>query len=222
MARRSKSEQGDTLRAIRDAGFRMFGRHGFDGVSVDMVAKAAGITKAALYWHYKGKEALYTDCLAQLHTLFQTHVFARMLKGSEPGEQLLAMFAGAVSLLRDRQIREGVAGYWLEASTAELPEARRMQKRFDDAAGRLIADIIERGIRQNTFEFDIPSGEMAQAIIATLEAIILPLRRLSPAQSIRLVATLGHSFFRAYAPHTDLPARVLALGRRGRPPGIAA
>lgn len=216
MARRSKSEQGDTLQTIRDAGFRLFGRHGFDGVSVDMVAKAASITKAALYWHYTNKEALYTDCLAQLHALFQSHVFARMLKAGEPGEQLLAMFAGAVELLRDRRIREGVAGYWLEASTAELSEARRMQKRFEDGSSRLIADIIERGIQQDRFDFDIPASEMSQAIIATLEAIILPLRRLTLPQSIRLVATLAHSFFRAYAPASDLPARVLALGSRSR------
>ncbi len=214
MARRPRAEQGDTLQAIRNAAFRLFGRHGFDGVSVDMVAKSAGITKAALYWHYRGKEALYTDCLTQLHALFQTHVFARILQEKAPDEQLLALFRGAVSLLRDRQIREGVAGYWLEASTAELPEARKLQKRFEDAAAKLIAGIIERGIKQGRFDFDIPAAEMAQAIIAILEAIILPLRRLSNAQSIRLVATLGHSFFRAYAPASDLPARVLALGRR--------
>lgn len=211
MARRPQAEQGDTLQLIRGAAFRQFGRHGYDGVSVDMVAKAAGITKAALYWHYRGKEALYTDCLRALHALFDEHIFSQVSMRAGPGEQMLGLFEGMAQLMCDRRIREGVAGYWLEASTAELGEARKIQKRFEYASARVIASVIEDGVRLGQLQFDIPPAEMAQAIIATMESIVLPLRRLSPAQSVRLVATLGHSFFRAYAPTSDLPQRVLAL-----------
>lgn len=214
MARRPQSQQGDTLRQIQESSFRLFGRHGYDGVSVDMVAKAAGITKAALYWHYPSKEALYTDCLRALHALFQEHIFSRLAARDEPDEQMLALFEGMAQLMRDRRIREGVAGYWLESSTAELAQARRAQKRFEQEAAQLVAGVIDRGVERGSLQFDTAAADMAQATISIMESIVLPLRRLSVPESVRLVSTLAHSFFLAHARDRDLSARALALDRQ--------
>ena len=49
MPRRPASEQGDTLREIREAAFNLFGRYGYDGVSVGDIAHAAKLSKGALY-----------------------------------------------------------------------------------------------------------------------------------------------------------------------------
>lgn len=37
----------------------LFNRHGFEGVSIDVVMKAAGLTRGGFYNHFKNKEALY-------------------------------------------------------------------------------------------------------------------------------------------------------------------
>jgi AcrR family transcriptional regulator len=42
---------------------RVFGRRGFHGVSMDDVAKEAGVTKPILYDHFSSKEALYLSLL---------------------------------------------------------------------------------------------------------------------------------------------------------------
>ena len=42
---------------------RVFGRKGFHGVSMDDVAKEAGVTKPILYDHFSSKEALYLSLL---------------------------------------------------------------------------------------------------------------------------------------------------------------
>lgn len=214
MARRSRAEQGDTLQDISRAAFTLFGKHGFDGVSVGMVAAQAGITKAALYWHFDNKAALYTHCLRELHTLFERHVFRPMLKETDPAEQLLLLFAGIVRLVRDPRIRGGVAGYWLEASTDKLTEARKLQGAFEAAAATLLAASIERAIAQQKMHFDIPAEQMARAVTATMESIILPLRHQSVAQSVQLVVSLGHTFFKACASDTNLPQRALQLGHK--------
>ncbi|WP_290648466.1 helix-turn-helix domain-containing protein, partial [Aquisalimonas sp.] len=52
-----------TREHVRDAAFRLFGRHGYDGVSIDTIARAVGLSKGALYWHFDGKEALFKECL---------------------------------------------------------------------------------------------------------------------------------------------------------------
>lgn len=44
--------------SLTDVALRVFAERGFDGASMDDVARAAGITKASIYHHVSGKEAL--------------------------------------------------------------------------------------------------------------------------------------------------------------------
>jgi AcrR family transcriptional regulator len=46
------------LDRLTDVALRVFAERGFDGASMDDVARAAGITKAAIYHHVSSKEAL--------------------------------------------------------------------------------------------------------------------------------------------------------------------
>jgi AcrR family transcriptional regulator len=61
------------LDSLTDVALRVFAERGFDGASMDDVARAAGITKAAIYHHAKGKEALLERGLSRaLEALFAT------------------------------------------------------------------------------------------------------------------------------------------------------
>ncbi len=44
--------------SLTDIALRVFAERGYDGASMDDVARAAGITKASIYHHVSGKEAL--------------------------------------------------------------------------------------------------------------------------------------------------------------------
>jgi AcrR family transcriptional regulator len=44
--------------ALLDVAVRVFNERGYDGTSMDDVARAAGITKASIYYHVSGKEEL--------------------------------------------------------------------------------------------------------------------------------------------------------------------
>ena len=49
----------DTRELIFAAAAASFSTHGFDGVSVDAIAAAAGVNKAMIYYHFEGKLGLY-------------------------------------------------------------------------------------------------------------------------------------------------------------------
>lgn len=49
----------DTRDLIFAAAAHAFSTHGFDGVSVDAIAQAAGVNKAMIYYHFEGKLGLY-------------------------------------------------------------------------------------------------------------------------------------------------------------------
>jgi AcrR family transcriptional regulator len=56
---------------LTDVALRVFAERGYDGASMDDVARAAGITKASIYHHVSGKEALLERGLSRaLDALF--------------------------------------------------------------------------------------------------------------------------------------------------------
>lgn len=65
------AETDDTQRTILDASRRLFLAHGYRAVSTRQIAEASGVTQAALYHFFTGKEGLYAamlrDELARVH-----------------------------------------------------------------------------------------------------------------------------------------------------------
>lgn len=58
-----------TAQRIADAAYELFYREGFAHVGVDAIAKAAGITKRTLYYHFESKDALVAAVLELQHAL---------------------------------------------------------------------------------------------------------------------------------------------------------
>jgi len=54
----AKERKPYNLDALLDVAVRVFLERGYDGSSLDQVARAAGITKASIYYHARGKEEL--------------------------------------------------------------------------------------------------------------------------------------------------------------------
>src|ERR1043165_265099 len=65
--------------AILDAAMRLFPARGYDGVSMDTIAQAAGVSKLTVYNHFEDKESLFSaaviTCCEQLlpTETFQPH-----------------------------------------------------------------------------------------------------------------------------------------------------
>lgn len=59
MARKTKEEAQATRAQIIDAARRVFHAEGVNRSSLEKVAKAAGVTRGAVYWHFENKAALF-------------------------------------------------------------------------------------------------------------------------------------------------------------------
>ena len=60
MVRRTRDEAAETRNQILDAAERVFSERGVSHTSLDDIAKAAGVTRGAIYWHFKNKSELFT------------------------------------------------------------------------------------------------------------------------------------------------------------------
>lgn len=59
MARRTKEEAEATRGRILDAAEQRFQQRGVSGTSLEDVARAAGVTRGAIYWHFRDKAHLF-------------------------------------------------------------------------------------------------------------------------------------------------------------------
>jgi AcrR family transcriptional regulator len=67
MARRTKIEAEQTRNAILDAAEKVFYAHGVARTSIEEIAGQAGVTRGAVYWHFKDKIEL---CEAMMQRVF--------------------------------------------------------------------------------------------------------------------------------------------------------
>ena len=57
----SEGNAEDTRRLIRLHAVKLFNERGYLAVSVDDIAEAAGLTRATLYYHYRGKSEIFVQ-----------------------------------------------------------------------------------------------------------------------------------------------------------------
>jgi TetR/AcrR family transcriptional regulator, acrAB operon repressor len=198
MPRKPAQEQGDTLVNIEQQAFQLFGRYGYEGVSIGDIAKRTKLSKGALYWHFPGKEALFLRCQQKIHALFNERIFLPMQAETRPGLGMLRLFEGLEVLLRDPLIKGGVTGYWLIPSTPETGDIAAAQRAFEQAAIATVRESLMRGQTAGLFDLGTDLDVMSRAIISIVEAVILPLRDQSADEVHRILAVLAKTLFRAY------------------------
>lgn len=91
MPRASAADAAKTARSILEAATGLFAAHGFAGVSLDDVAREAGVTRGAVYHHYRNKAGLFREVAAVLQSdVADAVVRAAEEAGVGPVDQLRA------------------------------------------------------------------------------------------------------------------------------------
>ena len=76
MARKTKEEAQETREGILNAAVDVFYEKGVSSTSLEEIAEAAGVTRGAVYWHFKNK----VDIFSALHNRKHTSVMESMLE----------------------------------------------------------------------------------------------------------------------------------------------
>ncbi|MGA0132897.1 MAG: TetR family transcriptional regulator [Opitutales bacterium] len=103
MARKTKAEAARTRDRIVSCARRVFARRGVNMASLDEVARASGVTRGAVYWHFNGKSDLFMAVRAQTGPL----VSFEPPREKDPLEALERGLIGALRrLARDEAARD--------------------------------------------------------------------------------------------------------------------
>ena len=105
MARLRDDHVEATRRALLAAARRRFGTSGFAGTSLDDVAAEAGVTKGALYHHFRGKEQLFLEVYDQVEGELSARGMAAAAGGSDAVDGLQRGFAAFLDLALDPEVQ---------------------------------------------------------------------------------------------------------------------
>lgn len=72
MARKTKAEAAATRRQILDAAEQVFQEKGVSHTTLNDIAEAAGVTRGAIYWHFKNKVDLFNKMHERIHLPIQS------------------------------------------------------------------------------------------------------------------------------------------------------
>lgn len=153
--------------AILQAAFEMFARYGLRRTSMADIAKAAGMSRPALYLHYSGKEDIF-NALVHLHFKRSEKAVAKVL--GEPrsaSETLLAAFHAIDGDAVEAMLNSPHADEMLSLGSAFSQEA--VQEAHRRITG-LIATWIATGVadgRLSLSDLGVTPEDVARLVMAT-------------------------------------------------------
>jgi TetR/AcrR family acrAB operon transcriptional repressor len=96
MARKTKEEALETRSRLLDAAERVFNERGVSRTSLSEVADAAGMTRGAIYWHFKNKLDLFDAMMSRATLPLESAIDAKQIAASPDPLQLLRDMCRAV------------------------------------------------------------------------------------------------------------------------------
>src|SRR5215471_7542519 len=79
VGRPKRSERPESLRRnLMATAIECFARYGYQGTSIERIARHAGVTKGALYYHFRDKEDLLFEAVSDRVGEFEHHVLAEV------------------------------------------------------------------------------------------------------------------------------------------------
>ncbi|HWF54206.1 MAG TPA: TetR/AcrR family transcriptional regulator [Solirubrobacteraceae bacterium] len=130
-ARRSpRIPRADRERQLLDIAEDLFARHGYEAISIEDVARQAGITRPVVYDHFGSKEGLYLACVRRARNEFERSLVQAVADDPDPQERLLRG-ADAFFAILERDPRRWAILFGVQAPLqgdfgAALTELRRV------------------------------------------------------------------------------------------------
>jgi len=157
---RAGRDRGD---AIVSAAIGVFFRHGFHRVTVEDVAREAGVSRQTVYTRFGNKEQLFVTAARQLFDEAHDKAREALAGPGEPWERVRAAFeASNVSHVRELERSDHAAELWATQSTVLRTVLAAKERRMMSAIAGTLASAHRRG------EIRLPGGITAQELAEML------------------------------------------------------
>lgn len=173
--RRTKAEAQATREQLLDAAERLFLAHGLAATSLQDIAREAGVTRGAVYWHFADKVAL-AEALFQRVDLPLEQVLAEAERdlAADPLAQLRNLAGSAIRLIRDDAPARRAFTILLHSGpfVGELaPLAKRHEESIDDCASRM-ERLVAAAMATGQLRQDMSSRQAVTALFGLVDGLL--------------------------------------------------
>jgi TetR/AcrR family acrAB operon transcriptional repressor len=189
-----------------------FARYGYGGTSIDRIARAAGVTKGALYYHFRDKEQLLFAAVQERVSAFEQHVVSTVTKLSDPAvalHEVARICARNAIADNHRRFILTLMVEALDTNAALSHEFREMLRRFRSFHRYLIRQAQARGI----FRRDVDVSAAAEIFVSGI--LGAEIQYYQDPQAIDITKTLD-SHVEQFLAWVTRPGREVARVRGGR------
>jgi AcrR family transcriptional regulator len=164
-ARQTRGEQ--SRRELVSVAIDCFSLYGYQGTSIDRIARAAGVTKGALYYHFKDKEALLFGALDDRIGGFERVVVERVTRLRDP---IAALYAVA-DICIEQATRSNHRRFMLTLMVEALDTYPALSERFQQMMRRFrefLANTVRIGQNKGLFRREVEPALAAQLFVSAL------------------------------------------------------
>lgn len=169
MARNKHPEQ--TVEQILSAASKLFLKKGYESTSIqDIINALDGLSKGAIYHHFKSKEEIILAVVNRLETdLFETCEKIAGKTGLTGLEKLRAIMLSSLKAPRQRQLAETVPTILHNPKFLAL----QLENGYQELAPKVFAPLLRQGIEDGSIQTEYPE-ELAQVLVILLNVWLNP------------------------------------------------
>lgn len=166
--RRTKEEAAITRATLLKTALSVFSTRGYAATTLDDVAKAAKVTRGAIYWHFKSKADLYNTLVQEFSARGAGVVQQAVSEGGMLIEILRRIFVRVCTVIEEDKELRAVMELTLfkTGMDPDLQAGRKKQIEEGNALLQGITEAMRQGIAQGDLRNDIDPADMARAFIA--------------------------------------------------------
>ena len=110
--RRTKAQAQETRERLMQAALDVFHQRGVARASLHEIAQAAGVTRGALYWHFKNKEDLFDALFARIFDVVSNQLEADICNAADMLQSLRQAFLNSQLRSEERRVGKECRSRW--------------------------------------------------------------------------------------------------------------
>lgn len=206
MPRKTKVEAEVTRQALLQAALVVFSRKGYAAAHLDDVAREAGVTRGAIYWHFASKADLYSALVADASARLDQVIGSALAEGGGSFlESTRRVMTRMLAYLEEDETYRAVQALLLTQTGRDDDPAKGRWRQVNEfqSKERELTAIMRAGIVAGQFRADLEPEEGARAMLAYLNGIMLQWLLAPDAFSVKASApNLVDIYIRGIAAHS--------------------
>jgi len=173
-AKKKLEQRHASMELLLEAALRLFVSQGYRSTNLEQISGAAQLTKGAVYFYFRGKEAVLLELLHRVQaTVVDRAIEVTEAAGPDPGDQLVAYVHYQANL----GITHRYEVLLLILMALEFKEREGQSQAFIAKLyakqWNFIEQLMSKGQQAGVFRIDVPTKELASVVLAVNDGTFL-------------------------------------------------